>query len=892
LTPKSVRALLVALLAGLTLLPSLVPRMTAPANYGAHGITTGFGRGRLDLRGIVSEGSGSSIDLPDEPLGLMVRLSGDGPIHLQGKGVDQTVVGSDTPTDVHLDLPEGGRLSIESAARIRLHELAIERGRVHVGEVLGLIFVGLVAVALATRGPGLAFVAGLSALLIAYALGQGTLSDTFARIALAQLTPAFVILALIVPLILAVRQARFFSPSRWSRLGLLGFAASLALTLVQLMMFEQPLPMGDPAAYLEMGGKFANALSRLGSPLNLGPILSDLQPYLALPATGLLYGALRFLGGLGVIYAAQALAMAVAVFTLVSICETEISPRAARIALVITLLHPSFSILPGIVQPEPFILAAWTLAARVTLRALRDEGDPREFLGAGILLGVGLALHPQGLSFLLLALGLCLLPWTSSLKRRPAGVLGAALGAASVLLPVAAAERFSKPLAYVLDKQYGFFAYTSPHPLGFWLYLDSDGWQGPLRIEDTTYQSELIALKDEGATSSTFIDVALFVSRHPGASAQTVLTNLHRLWHQPDNPFAVSFVLPYALQPPLQRGLVVLFVLSLPLLLGGRLAVLALPFAMLSMTYPAYHVFNKYATPALPFLVIGASCAIERWMGERKRARLMSAGLVLAAFGALLPATLAAQLGVPGDAFMIVARGALWIGLAAALLGAVRDWGSDPRSRFLAAAIGALVLLGSSFAAARTDTTRGAWSTSLDQPFEVTCRIGPSARALPTDGASWLFIDVQSAEGRAPRVELNGRVLETPVPTMPLFGLASVRGRRDPTSFRQMWRVRVDDALLSDELRIRVTGDLNSRIFGDIRAGASGPRLSLGNWPYLSVYRLMHEGQYRLPTMKAPPQACASPQLSGRPGIALVRIPAGEEGQIALKSAKPLTWVF
>jgi hypothetical protein len=54
----------------------------------------------------------------------------------------------------------------------------------------------------------------------------------------------------------------------------------------------------------------------------------------------------------------------------------------------------------------------------------------------------------------------------------------------------------------------------------------------------------------------------------------------------------------------------------------------------------------------------------------------------------------------------------------------------------------------------------------------------------------------------------------------------------------------------------------------------------------------MHEGQYRLPTFKAPPQACVAGALSGRPGIGLVRIPAGEETQMALKSTRPATWIF
>ena len=887
------RALGVAVLAGLTLLPALASRMAAPGNYGAHGLTTGFGRGRLDLQGIVSEGPGGRVDLPREAVVLTARLSGDGLIQLRGTDIEQTILASDAPVSVRLELSKGGEVFIESSSRIRLHDLVIERIGTPWSEIFILALMGIIAVAAATRGAMQAFVAALVLLAGFLAVTHGRLSGVFAQVALSQLAPALVVLSVLLPLGLALRLARFMEPARVSRLASAAFISSLALTGLQFLIFDQPLPMGDPAAYLEMGGKFADAMARAGSPLGLGPILSDLQPYLALPATGLLYGLLRLVGGLWVIYAAQALAMAIAVGGLVSICETEISLRAARIALGIALLHSSFSILPGIVQPEPFILAAWTLAALVCLRAMHRGGDPRGLLGAGILLGVGLALHPQGLSFLLLAFALCVLPWASSFKRRPVFAAALVLGVFSTLLPVAAAEHFSKPLAYVLDKQFGFFAYTSPHPLGFWLYVDSDGWQGPLRIEDTTYQKELIAMKGEGAVSSTFLDVALFVSRHPGASAQAILTNLHRLWQQPDNPFAVPFVLPYGLQVPLQRGLVVLFVVSLPALLGSRLAILALPFMMLSMTYPAYHVFNKYATPALPFLVIGAAGLIDRMIRERDRLRPLIAGLLCAAAGTLLPATLFARMGVPGAWFLLLVRGLLWLGLGVALGKAILTFAPDARSRWLAALTGVIVLLGSSFAASRTDTTRGAWSMTLEQPFEVVCGIPPSLDATAGLGSPWILIDVQSSDGRAPQVEANGRLLEPSAPNMPTYGLASIRGRRDPSTFRQIWRTRIDESLLaSGEVKIRVSGDEGMRVFGDIREGGKGPRLSLGNWPWLSVYRLMHEGQYRLPMFQAPAQACLAQGLSGRPGIYLARIPPGEETQMALRQAQPPIWIF
>ena len=39
------------------------------------------------------------------------------------------------------------------------------------------------------------------------------------------------------------------------------------------------------------------------------------------------------------------------------------------------------------------------------------------------------------------------------------------------------------------------------------------------------------------------------------------------------------------------------------------------------MTYPAYHVFNKYATPALPFTIIGAAFTLDLILRERVRLR-------------------------------------------------------------------------------------------------------------------------------------------------------------------------------------------------------------------------------------------------------------------------------
>lgn len=887
------RALGVAVLSVLALLPTLNLRIAAPANHGAHGLTSGFGRGRLDLQGIVTEGTGA-IHLPRERHALTLRLSGSGPVRVSAEGATRSFVASETPVSIRFEIPAGGDVKVEAESRVRLHELVIERSSRSAKEIGAIAAAGLIAAVLATRGA--ASLAGGLVLLVAtfFWVAAGSLSGLFARVALAQLAPVALVAVLFAPIVLAVRTASFAALRDVSRLSVSAFALSLLLSGLQLALFEPPLPMGDPGAYLEMGGNYAEALVRLGSPLALGPILSDLQPYLALPATGLLYGLFVLIGGVGWIYLFQAMAVAVTAAAVVSICEAHVSQRAARFALALVLVHPTFTILPGIVQPEPFILAAWSLAALLALHSLGSPPDRRGLLGAGLLFGAGLALHPQGLSFLLLAFALCLVPWCGAIARRPSLLVAPLLGVFAVLLPVAAAEQFSRPLAHVLDKQYGFFAYTSPHPLGFWLYTDSSGWQGPLRIEDTTYQKELIAMKGEGAVASSFVDVAVFVARHPLESLGVVLTNLHRLWHRPDNPFATPFVLPSDLQVLLHRALIVLFLLALPAWLGSRLGLLALPFVMLSMTYPAYHIFNKYATPALPFTIIGAAFTLDLILRERNRLGGMITGLALAAAGALLPATFFASLGASGGLFLPLVWGCLWIGLTIALVLAVRLWGVDGRSRLLGAAIAFAVLIASSFAASRSDTTRGVWSASLDTPLAVSCRIPAPAPSTNVPEPAWLFVDVQAADAVPPRIEVNGQTLEPPVPTMPVFGLATRRGHRDPATFRQIWRARVrEDLLASGGLEVMVSGKSSTRLFGDIRPGSDGPRLSLGQWPYLSVYRLMHEGEYRLPTRnRAPPQACTAKGLSGRPGVSLVRIPVGDEGELSRKSARPVDWIF
>jgi hypothetical protein len=135
-------------------------------------------------------------------------------------------------------------------------------------------------------------------------------------------------------------------------------------------------------------------------------------------------------------------------------------------------------------------------------------------------------------------------------------------------------------------------------------------------------------------------------------------------------------------------------------------------------------------------------------------------------------------------------------------------------------------------------------------------------------------------------------------PTMPSFGLATLRGGRDPRTFRQWWAVRFEPRMVSGG-RVALTLEDPSgqaRLHGDLAVPQSSgvdTGLSLGQWPYLSVYRLMHDGEYRL----AAPQTLRGSRASrvggmavpGSLGIRLVILDeaAGPPPWVAGPSARP-----
>lgn len=893
-------ALLVSLAAAACLLS---PSLRVPGQRGGLRIADGFRPGRWDARFVVARGP-ASIRLPPEAARTTLSLSGPARVRIRGDGAERAFRLGNQPEPIDLTPPVGGPVLLDADAPIRLHEIRVARtSSLSWRRLATLGLFGAAGLALAWRIPGASLAGGALALAAAFFCLRGTLAGLFAAVMFDRL----------LPLACASALAACFVLPRLLPRGAVAAAASLRLPatfgallsascLAQVALFEQPLVAGDPAAYHEIGGRFRDALIGVRSADDFADAVQSLRPYGGLAVTGLAYGLLRAVRDQPLtIYFAHALAIGGCAFFLTRVAQRLGGARLAVVTGLLALSYGTFPVLAGIVQPEPFILLAWAFALDAMLLAIETR-DERRAAASGLAFALGLALHPQGIWFLLLALALVLAPFAPALLAFGRGrlVRGFAIGLLPIVLTAAAGETYARPVTSVLDERHGFWAYTASFPLGFWLFLETDGWQGPMRIDETAYARAFHVAEESGTVSGTLdrlVFTARFVAEHAAGSLRTVLRNLHRLFHVPDNPPRRDFPLPYGLQVYWHRALVVLFLLGLALAFPGRAALAYVPFAMLCATYPLYHVFNKYALPATPFLMLGAAMALVRIVGERN-ARLLAA-LVAAGIGAALPPSMLAFMGMPP----LAARGFVLMfhlgGLLAAFYAAGSTWARDTSARRLAAA--ALTLLVVPALAARWDDPDWRrFERTLDQPAEHEIALRPEEiEKLNAAREAYLVLDLQVADGNPNSLSLrfaSGLVVpgEDLQPTMPTFGLATTRFQRDPRGFRQWWRVAWRPEMAGEgRVRLTLQGAPNARLFGSLDDGdASLDRgLSLGQWPYASVYRLMHDGEYRLAVDQplgglSRRSLYAGQALPGLWGIRLIGL--AEEGSLARVETAPV----
>jgi hypothetical protein len=872
------------------------PAVRLPGHRGAARVSEGFRPGLWDARFRVARGP-AALDLPREPLYATLVLSGPADLTVRAGGATSTHEIERAPTPVDVLLPEGGRAELIPAGTLRLHEIVVRRtGALPWSRLAAVVAASLLAAFVIYRRPRGAFAAAGTAavIVVAAAALRGQLGAVALLGLLDRAGPAFALLALASAFLMPAALPRSPSPAPPAgRLPLAFASLTLLSALLQVTLRSQPLLIGDPAAYFDIGGRFASALRGARGLDGVADGVQVLRPYGGLWATGLVYGLLRLLhDGVMTLYAAHAAALAGAVFFLTRAAARIGGTRLAALTGALALVYPSWAVICGIVQPEPVILLLWTAALDRWL-----AGGLRSNAVAGLLFALGLALHPQGMWFLLIALAIALVPFARALSRQRAGAF--AIGLLPVAVLTAAGEIYARPVAEVLEERYGFWAYTARYPLGFWLFLETDGWQGPLRLDETLYAAGFRQTEREGRMESALDRwryTAGFVAEHAAASARTVLRNLDRLWRMADNPFRRTWLLPYPAQLRLHRAIVVLFLLAVPVAFARGAAVLLLPFAMLSMTYPLYHIFNKYAVPATPFLLLGAALALER-LG-RDRWPVLLAALAAAAAGAFVrPAALALH-GVPPSVARWLLDGLHLIALAVAFALVARAWAAS-RAQRVATVIAAFALLLPWLAAASSPEWRR-FTVALDR--EARHEIASPTLAELADTKSYLMLDLQIDDGDPRRLRLDfdggfslgGEALE---PTMPPFGLAAARGGRDPRAFPQWWRARWRPEMApGGHLALRLRGSEHERLGGDVavpdREGAY-EGISLGEWPHLSVYRLMHDGEYRLAVRQRLEPAPRTSRVDGRvvPGLLGVRVAVIEaEEAPSAESAARARW--
>jgi hypothetical protein len=733
---------------------------------------------------------------------------------------------------------------------------------------------------------------------------RGTLARLALRVLLARLAlPALLVLLLAAMLSPRLLPAVPRAPLPEGRLAVAFGALMLASALAQCLLLPQPLPIGDPGAYYDMAGRVRDAMGAVRSLDDLAQALRTLRPYGGLFATASTYALLRSVSdALQVVYAAHALAMAGAVFFLVR-AAARLGGRSLAVTTgTLALLYPPLAVLCGLVQPEPFILLAWCFALD-RLLAAHAAGSRRDAAWAGLAFAVGLALHPQGLWFLLAATALVAIPFAPRLLhgQARATTIAFAWGVLPIVVATALGERAARPAVGVLEERYGFWAYTAPMPLGFWLYLETEGWQGPLRLDQTEYGRGFLAEDDAGrmgTAAARALYTARFLAARPGTAVHAVLRNLHRLYAVPDNPPGTDWPWPLAWQKALHAVLVVLCLLAVPLLVDGRGALVFAPIAALAATYPLYHVYNKYAVPSLPFVLLAAAVGLLHVCREKRRGLLIACATA-AAVGAWVPASALALHGVPTSVARVLLLSLAGGGLAGLGASALR-WAHTLTARAATIAAFAL-LLAANIAAARSDVGWRDLRVPLDRAprHEVVL----AADAAGQEGASLLLdLDLPDGDPRPLQLVFDGGLVvsgDALTPTMPAFPLATTRQRVRPQSVRQWWSVPFDPRMAPDgRLGLEVRGPAQDALHGALmdREATVDRGLSLGQWPWVSVYRLMHDGEYRLSAEQPLDGGPRRSLVAGRalPGLLGVRVvvrapnPAAPAGVSALTSWQPV----
>lgn len=668
--------------------------------------------------------------------------------------------------------------------------------------------------------------------------------------------------------------------SRWSRGGSAALLLGLgALDLGKGLYFLRHYPQAAPFdIYYNVGLRLMRDLTDSSSLADLANALRAMRGLAYLGAAGVLYGPWAMIAPGDFQWMREGLAIVDALNLVLAGTLVLLWTRsrfAAAATATLWLVFPGYTLNLVRGYPEPLVvlcfllsLLAFTLGERTGRRAL--------YAVSGFLFLYSVIVRVQVMPFFLLVSGLLLAAaarWALAPSQR--GRTIAFLAGALPVIAVWALLRIEVDDPARLES-FSFHAFQRVYPHGFWLYLDTDGWMGPYSLRQYPFYLALVeAARGEPAllTSSArqWGFAGLYVLRHLDESARTVLINLYRFFVRPTNDYKWDFPYPYGLQVAVQ---VFVSVVGLAGLLRARrggvpwplLVTYAVSFTLL---YAISHVEPRYHLPVMAVLLMTAGLWLDEaraWMARPSPGRGVLVALALA-LGSALAWWVAVRMTGPRPASILHA--AAVVGAASSLFVFFRGTGQgQARAPRVAATATAVLAAACVLAVGFTDVGWHGRRAALPPGAAFRQRIvldDGGLRALRGADEAFAVFDLARVDGdqRCLRVDVNGKGHggEELVAAMPRFPLATTAGHRDPAWFPQWWALPLGAAErqglgTSVEITLAVSpacrnAAMTLGLENFLREGGRDYEgLSFGDWRKVSVYRLLYDGEHRLPVRR------------------------------------------
>ena len=549
---------------------------------------------------------------------------------------------------------------------------------------------------------------------------------------------------------------------------------------------------------------------------------------------------------------------------------------AAATTALLWLIFPGYTLNLVRGYPEPLVVLCFLLSLSAFTLGERRHRLPLYAL-SGFLFLYSIFIRVQVMPFFMLVAGLLLAAaarWALAPPHR-APTIAFLAGA----MPIIVAWAF---LRIEVDdparlESFSFHAFQRVYPHGFWLYLDTDGWMGPYSLRQYPFYVALVeAARGEPAllTSSArqWAFAGVYVLRHLDESARAVLINLYRFFAKPTNDYKWDFPYPYGLQV-WGQGLVCL--VGLAGLLRARRprvpwALLAIYVVTFSLLYAISHVEPRYHLPVMAALLMTGGLWLDEARVRIARPNPPRRAVTIAlatASGSALAWWLARRMTAPLSALIV--HDAAVIGAAIALFLFFHGMGKgEARGARVAATTVAGLAAACVLAVGFTDVSWHGRRTALTPGAVFRQRIVLSdegLRVLRSADEAFVVFDLARVDGdqRCLGVDVNGTGHggEGLFPAMPRFPLATTAGHRDPAWFAQWWALPLGaaerqaltagvDVTLSVAPACRNPGmtlGLETFLRDDGR-DYEGP--SFEDWRKVSVYRLLYDGEHRLPVRR------------------------------------------